>query len=325
MTNIADLHGKVAVITGASSGVGRAIAEAYAATGAFVVAADLTPDVPYAPITHANGSDGMMTPTVVLINERYPSTDGPPRATFVNCNVTDSTSIRDAVTLAVSTYGRLDIMVNNAGVSTVFRSQSFLAGHSCRLHEIGDDILEKDLAVNVRGVALGIKHAAAQFLRQETHSSGDRGWIINTCSVNGLVGSPDSAAYCASKGAVLMLTKATALDYACDRIHINCKRAMTTMRLNAPCCKSDLQYQAWYPAGFKPQCWSLSWRSSRNRARLRGRKLEVIHRGAEWLDRRRSQVCMSFWVGLELLSVQGKHSLSTEGTLHDEESLQSEP
>ncbi|KAK5674814.1 hypothetical protein LTS10_012551 [Elasticomyces elasticus] len=224
MINIGDLGGKVTIITGASSGLGRAIAEAYAACGAFVVVVDLTPDLPDAPIyaALANGGTDRTTPTVDLINQRYPSTGAPPRATFVKCNVTDSASVRDAVAQAVDIYGRLDIYIANAGVSSVFKSQCFLAGRSCRLHEIDDDILEKDLAVNVRGVALGIKHATSQFLRQDCHPSGDRGWIINTCSVNGLVGSPDSASYCASKGAVLMLTRATALDYASDRIHINC-------------------------------------------------------------------------------------------------------
>ncbi|KAK3648775.1 hypothetical protein LTR56_007215 [Elasticomyces elasticus] len=224
MINIGDLGGKVTIITGASSGLGRAIAEAYAACEAFVVVVELTPDLPTAPIyaSLAKGGTDRTTPTVDLINRRYPSTGAPARATFVRCNVTDSGSVRDAVAQAVDIYGRLDIYIANAGVSSVFKSPSFLAGQSCRLHEIDDDILEKDLAVNVRGVALGIKHATSQFLKQDCHPSGDRGWIINTCSVNGLVGSPDSASYCASKGAVLMLTRATALDYASDRIHINC-------------------------------------------------------------------------------------------------------
>jgi NAD(P)-dependent dehydrogenase (short-subunit alcohol dehydrogenase family) len=156
------------------------------------------------------------------INQRYDSPVSPPRAIYVQCDVTESKSVKDAVASAVKQYGRLDIMVNNAGVSSVFRSKRFISRQSCRPHEIDDDVLEKDLAVNVRGVFIGTKHAAAQFLEQEPHSSGDRGWIINTCSVNGLVGSPDSASYCASKGAVLMMTRATALDYAQEKIHINC-------------------------------------------------------------------------------------------------------
>jgi len=225
MADIGNLSDKVAVITGASSGVGRAIAEAYASAGAYVVAADLTPNPPNAPsYTEAMRKTGIdkVTPTVDLINQRYASTASSPRAMFVQCNVTDSKSVKDAVATAVKKYGRLDIMVNNAGIASVFKSKPFLNGQPCKPHQVDEDCLEKDLAVNVRGVFLGIKHAAAQFLAQEPHSSGDRGWIINTCSVNGLVGSPDSATYCASKGAVLMITRASALDYAEDRIHINC-------------------------------------------------------------------------------------------------------
>ncbi len=225
MSDIGDLFGKVALITGASSGVGRAVAEAYASAGAYVVVADLTPNPPnapgYAEMMRKTGID-KVTPTVDLVNQKYASTDSSPRAIFVQCDVTSSESVKDAVAAAVKQYGRLDIMVNNAGISSVFRSKSFLARQPCKPHQMDDDVLEKDLAVNVRGVFLGIKHAAAQFLAQEPHPSGDRGWVINTCSVNGMVGSPDSASYCGSKGAVLMMTRATALDYAEDKIHINC-------------------------------------------------------------------------------------------------------
>lgn len=222
MSDIGDLSGKIALITGASSGVGRAVAEAYASAGAYVVVADLTPNPPNAPSyaeTMRKAGIDKVTPTFDLINQK---TNSSPRAMFVRCDVTNSNSVKEAVAAAVKQYGRLDIMVNNAGISSVFRSKSFLDRQPCKPHQIDEDILEKDLAVSVRGVFLGIKHAAAQFLEQEPHSSGDRGWIINTCSVNGLVGSPDSASYCASKGAVLMMTRATALDYAENKIHINC-------------------------------------------------------------------------------------------------------
>jgi NAD(P)-dependent dehydrogenase (short-subunit alcohol dehydrogenase family) len=224
MSDIGNLSDKVALITGASSGVGRAVAEAYASAGAYIVAADVTPDPPNAPAyaekMKAAGVD-KATPTVDLINQQYASTGSNPRAMFVKCDVTSSDSVKEAVAAAVKHYGRLDIMVNNCGISAVFKSQKFLSKEPCKPHQMDEDILEKDFAVNVRGVFLGIKHAAAQFLAQSPHSSGDRGWIVNTCSVNGLVGSPDSASYCSSKGAVLMMTRASALDYAADKIHVN--------------------------------------------------------------------------------------------------------
>ncbi|KIW98748.1 uncharacterized protein Z519_00411 [Cladophialophora bantiana CBS 173.52] len=225
MSDIGNLSNKVALITGASSGLGRAVAEAYASAGAYIVVADLTPNPPHAPVyaeTMREAGIDKVTPTVDLINQNHASTRSPPRAVFVQCDVANSDSVKDAVASAVKHYGRLDIMVNNAGISSVFKSKSFLGGQLGKPHQIDDGVLEKDLAVNVRGVFLGIKHAAAQFLEQTPHSSGDRGWIINTCSVNGIVGSPGSVSYCGSKGAVLMMTRATALDYAADKIHINC-------------------------------------------------------------------------------------------------------
>ena len=76
--------------------------------------------------------------------------------------------------------------------------------------------------VNARSVFLGCKYAIAQFLRQEPHSSGHRGWIINTASMLGLVGfQPSAGAYCASKGAVVLLTKQIAVEYGKEKIHCN--------------------------------------------------------------------------------------------------------
>lgn len=122
--NIASLDNKVALITGASSGLGRAIALAYAAAGAYVVSADLTPDPTPAPIVEATQKElDHKTPTVELVNDRWPAQSdlkgkgqGPgKRAAYVKCDVTDESSVKNAVAFAVDTFGRLDIMVNNAG------------------------------------------------------------------------------------------------------------------------------------------------------------------------------------------------------------------
>ena len=214
-TNIGDLTDKVALITGGSSGLGRSIAEAYAAAGAHVVSADLKPDPP----------KGQPTSTVDHVNQTYASVGKNPRAMFTHCNVTQSSSVRDAVAFTVQHYGRLDIMVNNAGVSAVTTSKQYeeRGAEACRTHELDEEIYDKDMAVNAKGVWLGVKYAAGQMLQQEPHPpSGDRGWIINLCSIYGLVGAATISTYCASKGAVLQTTRATALEYAVDGIHINC-------------------------------------------------------------------------------------------------------
>lgn len=121
--NIASLQDKIALITGGSSGLGRAIVQAYAAAGAYVVSADLTPTPAPAPTVAENlhGID-VTTPTVELVNSKWPSArDGVDRARFVECDVTSEESVKAAVAFAVQSYGRLDVMVNNAGESLRFR------------------------------------------------------------------------------------------------------------------------------------------------------------------------------------------------------------
>lgn len=118
ITNIGNLSGKIALITGGSSGLGRAIASHYAAAGAFIVSADLTPNPPNAPIVAETlkGVD-LKTPTVDLLNDKFPVKEGgsKQRAIYVTCDVTKPESVEAAVNKAVETYGRLDVMVNNAG------------------------------------------------------------------------------------------------------------------------------------------------------------------------------------------------------------------
>lgn len=120
--NIASLHGKVALITGGSSGLGRCIAQAYAAAGAYIVSADLKPTPAAAPVVEAalkteGSAQDFSTPTVDLVNARWPAADEgrTHRAVYVYVDVTDEESVKAAVKFAVDTFGRLDVMVNNAG------------------------------------------------------------------------------------------------------------------------------------------------------------------------------------------------------------------
>lgn len=174
------------------------MSQAFAAAGAFIVNADLTADPPKAPMLekHYEGSGREFTmPTVELVNQQFPSSDERPRMAYVKCDVTSAQSIEAAVAFAVEKYGRLDIMVNNAGVT----GQDPEEGGK-RTHEEDERKFDHTMSINTKGVWLGIKYATAQMLKQEPHSSGDRGWIINLCSILGLVGLPGAAIYAATKG-----------------------------------------------------------------------------------------------------------------------------
>jgi NAD(P)-dependent dehydrogenase (short-subunit alcohol dehydrogenase family) len=222
------LQGRTALITGASSGLGRAIALAYAEQGANLVCADITPNPPKnTPILSETLKDvDISTPTVELLNKIHPG-EGKDRAMYVHCNVTSASDHEAAVQKCVDIFGRIDIMVNNAGITCESDSDRYL-----RVHEQPEEWFDKTFAVNAKGVWLGCKYATKQMLAQEplkgsgglsTDQLGeDRGWIINMCSIAGLVGFVGSTSYCGSKGAVLQMTKSIALDYAKDRIHVNC-------------------------------------------------------------------------------------------------------
>ncbi|KAL8709774.1 MAG: hypothetical protein Q9220_005560 [cf. Caloplaca sp. 1 TL-2023] len=202
------LLNKVTIITGASSGLGRAIALAFAANGAGpIICADLGPN--------ARGSWGVdepEVPTDELINRRY----GGGKAVFIKTDVTVAEDVENMVKVAVKVGGRLDVMINNAGTGG-----TETAG---KIHEMTEKSWDFTMNINARAVFLGMKYAITQFLSQPPHSpSGHSGWIINTASMLGIVGlQPGAAAYCASKGAVVLLTKQVAVEYAKDKIHCNC-------------------------------------------------------------------------------------------------------
>ncbi|KAL8783607.1 MAG: hypothetical protein Q9195_009341 [Heterodermia aff. obscurata] len=214
---IGRLNDKVAIVTGASSVLGRAIAVLFAAEGArLIVCADLAP----------NARPGVDDETDAATHDLICEQHGKGKAVFIKTDVTIGTEIGNCVAKAVEIGGRLDIMVDNAGIG----------GEACLIHELEEDTWDKTMQVNLRSVFLGCKYACAQFLQQHPLPNGHRGWIVNTASIFGLVGFEGGVpAYCAAKGGVVNLTRQVALDYAKFKIHCNAicpgfvKTAMTKM------------------------------------------------------------------------------------------------
>ena len=194
------LAGQIAIVTGASSGNGRAIALSLAAEGATVVCSDVRETA-----LEAGYEKDIKIPTHELIKKN----DG--RAIYKHADAAKASDVAALVGAAVSQFGRLDVMVNNAGVFT-------------QLHTILDETEEQyDLTMNVntKGVWLGTKYAIKQMMEQAPRANGTRGRIVNIASIGGLVGLAQEPAYCASKGAVVNLTRQTALDFAPHKININ--------------------------------------------------------------------------------------------------------
>jgi len=189
------LKGKVAIITGASSGFGRAIALAYAKEGASVVVADLKPEA------LKGGFEQDLNRTTTEEIER---TGG--KGTFVKCDVTDESQVNHLIEAAVQAYGRIDIMFNNAGI---YRGGKLF-------HEFSEDDLEACWRVNVKGTWFGSKAAVRQFLTQ-----GDGGVIVNLVSTAGLQGHPKQSVYNISKGAQANLTRCLAIEYGHEGIRVN--------------------------------------------------------------------------------------------------------
>jgi NAD(P)-dependent dehydrogenase (short-subunit alcohol dehydrogenase family) len=194
------LTDRTAVVTGGASGNGRAISVAFAEEGADVVVADLREDPreggpPTHELVRGTGSD----------------------STFVECDVADLDTLEAAVD-AADEFGGVDVMVNNAGI---FRSETFL--------EVTPEEYERLMDVNVRGVFFGTQYAARKMTED-----GRGGSIVNLSSVAGLQGSAQYATYCTSKGAVRLLTYATAAELGPEGIRVNAihpgliETAMTT-------------------------------------------------------------------------------------------------
>lgn len=179
------LQDKVAVVTGAASGMGRAIAILYAKEGAKVVVSDLTLEGAGATVADITAFGGI--------------------ATAVEADITKEGDVYKLIKAALNTYGTVDILVNNAGIMDNFSP----------VGDVTDELWEKVFAVNVTGAMRTIRQAMPVFLEKGA------GIIINIASVGGLYGSRAGAAYTASKHAVIGLTKNTGFQYAEKGIRCN--------------------------------------------------------------------------------------------------------
>jgi NAD(P)-dependent dehydrogenase (short-subunit alcohol dehydrogenase family) len=179
------LDGKVAVVTGAAGVIGSATLRLLAERGARIVAVD----------RKAADLKAAMGDLPVLAE-----------ALAVTADVTSEDEVADYVQAAIQQFGTIDVFYNNAGIE----------GDIAPITKYSLETFRKVLDVNVVGVFLGLKHVLPVMLRQ------NRGSIINTASIAGLIGSPDIAVYSASKHAVIGLTKSAALECAGSAVRINC-------------------------------------------------------------------------------------------------------
>jgi len=179
------LDNKCAIITGGASGIGQATALLLAQEGAAVVIADI------------NEEQGKH------VEQKINSTGG--RAVFVQCNVAVSADCRCVVDAAIKTFGRLDILFNNVGIIR-------------RADVIGttEDEWDRVMAMNVKSIFLMSKYAIPEIAKQ------GGGAVVNTGSGWGIKGGRNAVSYCASKGAVVNMTRAMAIDHGPQNIRVNC-------------------------------------------------------------------------------------------------------
>ena len=177
------MQGKVALVTGAATGIGLACAEAFARAGATVVMADINEPTDQA---------------ARLVQAGY-------AAVPYRCDVSDTKAVEEMIGWIVATYGRLDAAHNNAGIQTPQRPMA----------EITDEEFDRTVAVDLKGVWNCMRYEIRQMLKQ------GGGAIVNTSSQGGVTGFPGQAAYIACKHAVIGLTRTAAIDYVARGIRIN--------------------------------------------------------------------------------------------------------
>jgi NAD(P)-dependent dehydrogenase (short-subunit alcohol dehydrogenase family) len=183
------LQGKVALVTGAGSGIGRAISLLFAREGAMIGVN-----------VNQNIAGGEKTSAAIR-------RDGE-EAMLLQADISQSDTVKDMVRMLIQNFGGLDILVNNSGIGTTRTPD--------RVTEIGEDEWDRVIDVNLKGAFLTSKYAIPLMKKR------GGGTIVNIASIRGLLGNPVLASYCASKGGMVLLTKQMALDYADDNIRVNC-------------------------------------------------------------------------------------------------------
>ena len=179
------IEGKVALITGAASGIGEATAELFAAEGAQVVLSDVQDELGHAVLERIRGAGGT--------------------AEYVHCDVSAAEDVGGMVRTAVDTYGRLDILYNNAGLA-----------RGGGITEIAEDDWDVVIDVDLKSVYLGCKYAIPAMAKT------GGGAIVSTASIAGLRGSPRLHAYSAAKAGVINLTRSIAGEVGHLQIRVNC-------------------------------------------------------------------------------------------------------
>ncbi len=181
-----DLNGKVALVTGASRGIGREIALTLAGYGATV-------------IVNYNGSEEKAEEVVSKIKEAGG------KAEAIRCNVAEFDRSKELIDQVIKSYGKLDILVNNAGIT-----------RDNLIMKMSEADFDDVIAVNLKGAFNCIRHASRQMLKQRG------GRIINISSVSGVMGNAGQANYCASKAGIIGLTKSVARELGSRGITSNC-------------------------------------------------------------------------------------------------------
>jgi len=216
------LQNKIAIITGAGSGIGRGTALAFTKEGAKIVVVDWSEEGGKETVEQIHKMNG--------------------EAIFVKTDVSKTTDVEQMTKICLDKFGRVDILVNNAGI-VKFGS----------LHETLEEDWDAVLNINLKGVFLTSKKTIPEMLKQ------DKGKIINIASIAGLVGFDKVGPYCASKGGIIALTREMALEYASQKINVNCiapgiiKTAMTKEMLADPAQKQFFANSTPYPRLGEPE------------------------------------------------------------------------